>query len=168
VTTDLAAARPGGGRSRLLWIVLALSLVLNICAVGSFVWAKMQAREVQLTPAERVEAVAKQLALDANQRPAFDRFIRTIRMRTRHLREANAPLGEDIWGELAKAQPDEALLDRSLQSLAENRRTYQIDVGHALREFLVVLTPEQRQTMIELIRTKQNRDVPPLMRQLVQ
>ena len=152
---------------RLPWILLALSLALNLFFVGGAVWVRSEAARAQLPPAERFEQVARQLSLDANQRAAFDRFIGALRLRTRHMREINQPLLEEAWGELAKAKPDDALVDRLLDETASNRHAYQLDTSHALRNFLATLSDPQRATFVDLAKNRQNRDVPPLLRQLV-
>ncbi|MDB5405788.1 MAG: hypothetical protein JWL84_700 [Rhodospirillales bacterium] len=163
-----AAPRPRRWRSRLPLILLALSLALNFFFIGGAFWLKSQALRAQMTPPERARLVARQLSLDDNQRAAFDEFIKTARQRTRELREANKPLIEQAWGELAKANPDEALLDRLAGASADNRRRYQVDLAHALRGFLATLSDEQRRTFVDLLRQRQNRNMPPFMRQLVE
>jgi uncharacterized membrane protein len=150
---------------RLPWILLALSVALNIFFIGGAVW--MHVTHGPLGPAERVEAVAKGLSLDATQRAAFDRFIRTVRMRARQLRDANEPLVEEAWQDFAKAQPDEAAVDKLFEQAADNRRSFQIDTGRALRSFLATLREDQRANFIAMIRSRDNRTTPPLLRQLV-
>ena len=160
-------ARPRFASSRLPWILLALSLALNVFFVVGVFWVRMQAHG-QMGPAERVESVAKELALDANQRAAFDRFIRTIRMRARHLREVNQPLIDEAWQEFAKAQPDETAVDKLFEQAADNRRSFQLEAGRALRAFLLVLKDDQRSTFIAMVKNRDNRNTPPLLRQLMQ
>jgi uncharacterized membrane protein len=156
-----------GPPPRLPWILLALSLALNLFFVGGAFWVRSEAARAQLPPAERFELVARQLSLDANQRAAFDRFIGALRMRSRHMRENNQPLLEQAWGELAKPKPDDSLVDHILDETASNRRAYQLDTSHALRNFLATLSDEQRATFVALAKNAKNRDVPPLLRQLV-
>jgi uncharacterized membrane protein len=151
---------------RLPWVLLALSLALNLFFVGGAFWVRSEAARAQLAPAERFELVARQLSLDADQRMAFDRFVGALRMRSRHLRESNQPLLEAVWDEIAKPKPDDALVDHALDEAASNRRAYQIDTSHALRNFLATLSDQQRATFVDLAKNRQNRDVPPLLRQL--
>jgi Spy/CpxP family protein refolding chaperone len=154
-------------RRRLPWLLLALSLALNICFIGGVFWVRMEAARGQMAPAERFERVAQQLSLDGNQRAAFDHFIRALRMRTRQMRETNQPLIAEAWGELGKAQPDDAALTRLLTEAADNRRAFQLDTSRALRGFLAVLTDEQRARFVELARNREDRNIPPILRQLV-
>lgn len=164
----VVAARPGRWRSRLPLILLALSLALNVFFVGGVFWLKIQASRAQMTPPERVALVARDLSLDDKQRAAFDQFVRTARQHTRELHEANTPVIEQAWGELEKATPDDALLDRLTAQSADNRQRYQVELGHALRGFLATLSDDQRHTFITLLRQRQNRNMPPFLRQLIQ
>ena len=166
MSADIAVPQRGA-RPRLLWVLLALSLALNLFFVGGVFWLRTEAWRAQLAPAERFEMVARQLSLDPGQRAAFDKFIGLMRLRTRHLRENNQPLIEDIWTELAKAKPDDTLIDHNLDEAANNRHAYQLDTSHALRTFLALLSDEQRQTFVSLVKNRMNRDVPPLLRQMV-
>jgi uncharacterized membrane protein len=166
VSADILVSQRGT-RPRLLWVLLALSLALNLFFIGGVFWLRTEASRMQLPPAERFEMVARQLTLDPGQRAAFDKFIGAMRMRTRHLHENNQPLIEELWAELAKPKPDDALIDHNLDEAANNRHAYQVDTSRALRAFLAVLSDQQRQTFVELAKNRQNRDVPPLLRQLV-
>ena len=167
MTTDLVEPQRGVWRSRLPWILLALSLALNLCFVGGVFWVRMEASHAQMGPAERMEQVVRQLALDGNQRAAFERFVRTMRMKARQLRETNQPLIDSAWQEFAKQQPDDAATDKLFEQAADNRRGFQLETGRALREFLAALSEDQRAKFIAFVRNR-DRNTPPLLRQLVQ
>jgi uncharacterized membrane protein len=160
-------SRPRLAPARLPWILLALSLALNLFFVGGVVWVRSQGHG-PMGPADRVERVVKELGLDTNQRAAFERFARTIRTKARDLRETNQPLVDEAWQDFAKAQPDEAAVDKLFESAANNRRNFQIDAGRALRAFLGTLNEEQRIAFIGMVKNRDNRRTPPLLRQLVE
>jgi uncharacterized membrane protein len=164
----VAAHRPRRWRTRLPIILLILSLALNVCFISGVLWLKVEATRAQMTPPERVGLVVRQLSLDDSQRTAFQQFIKTARQHTRELHEATTPLVEQAWNELAKAKPDEALLDQIATSSADNRRRYQIELGQGLRGFLATLSDEQRHTFIGLLRERHKRNMPSFLRQLVQ
>jgi len=168
VTTDLAAPRRANWRPRLIWLILALSLALNLFFVAGGFWVRMGAGHGMMNPAERQEAVAKDLALDADQRAAFDHFIRTMRVRTRQLRENNQLLFDDAWQELAKPNADDAAIDKIVEEASNNRHAYQLEMSHAMRAFLRELNDQQRTTFIEIAKNRENRNGPPLLRQLLQ
>jgi uncharacterized membrane protein len=165
VETESAGLRRGA-LPRLPWILLALSLALNAFFVGGFFWVRGEVARAQLRPAERFELIGRELNLDAKQRAAFDHFIGQMRMRARHLREANQPLIEEAWNELEKPKPDDGVVDRNLDAANANRHNFQIDNSHALRTFLTSLSDEQRRSFVEFAKHRQNRDVPPILRQL--
>ena len=161
------SSRPRPAPARLLWILLALSLALNLFFVGGVFWVRSQGHG-PLGPAERIERVAKQLTLDADQRAAFERFVRAIRMKARDLRETNQPLIDEAWQDFAKAQPDEAAVDKLFESAANNRRNFQLETGRALRAFLATLNEDQRAAFVAMVRNRDNRHAPPLLHRLLE
>jgi uncharacterized membrane protein len=166
VTAEIPS-RPRVAPARLPWILLALSLALNLFFIGGVAWMRSQGHG-PMGPADRVEQVAKELKFDADQRAAFERFVRTIRMRARELRETNQPLVDQARQVFAKAQPHEAKVDQLFEAAANNRRSFQIEAGRALRAFLATLNETQRAAFIAQVKNRDNRHAPPLLRQLVQ
>jgi len=160
-----SAARPAP--ARLLWILLALSLALNLFFIGGVFWMRSQGHG-PMGPADRVERIAKELSLTPEQRAAFERFARTIRMKARDLRETNEPLIDEAWKDFAKAQPDEAAVDKLFESAANNRRNFQLETGRALRAFLATLNEDQRAAFVAMVRNRDNRQAPPLLRRLLE
>jgi uncharacterized membrane protein len=142
-------------RGRLLWVALALSLTLNVFFISGLVWSRL-AGERPMTPAERFQETESELNLSANQREAFKEFIREVRQRSRTLREHNLPLIQNVWEELAKAQPDQAAISRSVDEATDNRRTYQREMTAALSTFLGSLSPAQREQFVELAKRPQD------------
>jgi uncharacterized membrane protein len=166
VSADVASPPGRLGWPRLPWIVLVLSLVLNLCFLGGFLWLRLEAaQQAQMTPAERFAEVSRKLALDPDQRAAFERFVGFLRMRTRHMRETNQPMFGEIWRELGKPKPDDDKIDHDLAEAASNRHAYQLEVSHAMRQFLATLNDQQRASFVELVQSRQ-KDTPPLLRQL--
>jgi uncharacterized membrane protein len=165
--TAETSSRPRVAAARLPWILLALSLALNLFFIGGVFWVRSQ-HHGPMGPAERIERVTKELALNPDQRAAFERFVRTIRMKARDLRETNQPLVDEAWQDFAKGQPDEAAVDKLFEAAANNRRNFQLETGRALRAFLATLNEDQRVAFIGLVRNRDNRRTPPLLRQLVE
>jgi uncharacterized membrane protein len=155
MTTLTEGSAPGlGGRHRLLWGVLTVSLVLNALMLGAFLWVRFHV-DMPIPPAQRMQAIAKELNLNEDQRDALQHFIVEMRQNTRHLRESNQPLIHGIWEEIAKPQPDLDLINRSIDQATENRHNYQRTMTSALTQFLATLSPEQRGEFINLTK-KQN------------
>jgi uncharacterized membrane protein len=141
-------------RARLPWLLLTLSLALNIFFVGGAIWVKTRAGHHGRGFAERIEAAAGDLDLDAGQRQALRQFLDAWRTRTRQLREKNQPLYDAAWSELVKTQPDEAVLTRVLDETTANRRGYQLETSQALHEFLRTLSDEQRAKVLQRMRDR--------------
>ena len=143
-----AEARPSA-RGRLIWVALALSLTLNVFFVVGLLWFRLGAPPM-LTPAERLAATEQELNLSPDQRGAFQQFVQEVRERSRHLRESNQPLIKQVWQELAKPQPDQALIGRLIDEATDHRHAYQKDMAEVLGRFLAGLAPEQRARFIAL------------------
>src|SRR5690242_1815237 len=139
-------------KARLPWILLALSVALNVFFVGGAIWMKTRAGRGWMRPAERVEAAVKDLHLDGRQREALQDFLATLRVRAHQLREKNRPLIDTAWSELVKAEPDEGALGRAFDEGTANRRAFQLDTSRALHEFLRTLTDDQRAKVLEDMR----------------
>ena len=155
-------------KARLPWILLALSLALNVFFVGGAIWMRAHVGRGWTNQGERVAAAVREFDLDAAQREALQHFLRTVRMRTRDLRELNQPLIDAAWTELAKPQPDEAALTRAFDEGTANRRAYQRETSRALHEFLLTLSDAQRAKVLDYMRTRRSgQHMPPLLRQMM-
>ena len=144
-------------RNRLVWLALALSLTLNIFVVAGLVWSQAAGPRPSSYPERLIEAGAR-LHLSPAQRDAFNHFSETILQRTKEMREANQPLYRRIWDELAKAQPDPAVLTQLVDEASETRHGYQKEVIGSLTTFLGTLSPEQRVEFVETVRHQFARD----------
>ena len=154
--TSLAEAGPKSGtRGRLVWVALALSLTLNVFFVFGLLWFQLAGQPMH-TPAERIAATANELNLSPDQRVAFQQFVSEIQDRSRHLRESNQPLIRQVWDELAKPQPDQALIGRLVDEATDNRHAYQKDMAAVLAQFLAALSPAQRAQFVEMARRPQD------------
>jgi uncharacterized membrane protein len=127
----------------LVWIALALSLTLNVFFVGGLMWMKMSGR-APMPPIERMHRLGDSLNLNDDQRQAFDQFLRVVRLRGRYARETNQPLIDRIWGEIAKANPDDDLVGKLGAEVNGNRQTFQKEAASAFFDFAKTLSPEQR------------------------
>ena len=138
-----------GGRGRLLWVALVLSLTLNVFFIGGLVWSRVDRPP---TPAQRFEQIARDLSLSEQQRDAFRQFVAEMRQHTRQMRQSNHPLFQQIWEEFGKPQPDQALVTKLIEQSTQNRHAYQLAMATSLGHFLATLSPAQRTQFIELTR----------------
>jgi Spy/CpxP family protein refolding chaperone len=139
---------------RWLWVALGLSLALNVLAGGYVAGA--------LWPHGRhgPERLAEELGLNPAQRQAFERHVRTMRDDNRRYREETRPLLQQSWTELAKPQPDQAVLDRLFDEGIAKRRALQRENARSVRGFLETLEPAQRQRFLELMQKRMERRRP--------
>ena len=99
-------AAPGSGR-RLLWLLLTVSLTLNLFFVAGAVWIKMHRLTGPTGPVARMRYLAGELNLDPQHRLEFERYFRTLRARIRLMHAEVAPLVNDAWAELASPNASE-------------------------------------------------------------
>ncbi len=147
------ALRPGS-RQHLIWVVLILSLALNLCFIAGALWIRVQGPPPPLSPEQRLEQIEPQLALDSQQRAAFDQYARTVRLRMQSMRETVEPLVGKAWSELAKPDADDAKVMQLFDQAGEQRRAFRRELGTATFDFLAKLTPEQRAKFVELARQR--------------
>jgi Spy/CpxP family protein refolding chaperone len=153
VSAASVALRPGS-RQHLFWVVLILSLALNFCFIAGALWIRLQSPPLPTSPEERLQQIEPQLALDSQQKAAFDQYARTVRSRMQSMHEAIEPLVGKAWSELAKPDADDAKIMQLFDQAGEQRRTFRRELGTATFAFLAKLTPEQRAKFVELARQR--------------
>ena len=145
--------RPGS-RQHLFWVVLILSLALNLCFIAGALWIRVQGPPLPMSPEQRLQQIAPQLALDSQQKAAFEQYVRTVRLRVQSMREATEPLVANAWSELAKPDADDAKVMQLFDQAGEQRRAFRRELGTATFVFLAKLSPEQRAKFVELARQR--------------
>lgn len=153
MTAASIALRPGS-RRQLFWVVLILSLALNLCFIAGALWIRLQGPPLPMSPEERLQLIEPQLALDSQQKAAFDQYARTVRLRMQSMREAIEPSVGKAWSELAKPDADEAKIMQLFDQAGEQRRAFRRELGTATFAFLTKLRPEQRARFVELARQR--------------
>jgi Spy/CpxP family protein refolding chaperone len=143
-----------GSRQHLIWVVLILSLALNLCFIAGALWIRLHGPPSPMTPEERLQQIEPQLALDPQQKAAFDQYARTVRMRMQSMHEAIEPLVGKAWSELAKPDADDAKIMQLFDQAGEQRRAFRRELGTATFAFLAKLSPEQRAKFVELARQR--------------
>jgi Spy/CpxP family protein refolding chaperone len=153
VTAASVALRPGS-RQHLFWVILVLSLALNLCFIAGALWIRVQGPPPAMSPEQRLQQMEPQLALNPQQKAAFDEYARTVRSRVQSMHEAIEPLVANAWSELAKPNADEAKVMQLFDQAGEQRRTFRRELGTATLMFLAKLSPEQRVKFVELARQR--------------
>jgi Spy/CpxP family protein refolding chaperone len=143
-----------GSRQHLIWVVLILSLALNLCFIAGALWIRVQGPPPPMSPEQRLQQIEPQLALNPEQKAAFNEYARTVHSRMQSMREAVEPLVANTWSELAKPDADEAKFMLLFDQAGEQRRAFRRELGTATFAFLAKLSPEQRAKFVELARQR--------------
>lgn len=152
--TIASAAVRRGARQHLLWAALLLSLAVNLCFVAGALWARFQGPSMPMSPEQRLQQIEPQLALDPQQKLAFDQYAQTVRSRMRLMHEAIEPLVGSAWSELAKPDADNTKVMQLFDQVGDQRRNFRRELGAATFSFLAKLSPEQRAKFVELARQR--------------
>jgi Spy/CpxP family protein refolding chaperone len=153
VTAASVALRPGS-RQHLFWVALILSLALNLCFIAGALWIRVQGPPLPMSPEQRLQQIEPQLALNPQQKAAFDEYARTVRSRMQSMHEAIEPLVANAWSELAKPDADQTKIMQLFDQAGEQRRAFRPELVTATFTFLAKLTPEQRAKFVELARQR--------------
>jgi Spy/CpxP family protein refolding chaperone len=132
---------------------LALSVVLNLCFVGGALWTYFHAAPPPNFEA-RMRQMPAELALDPQQKEAFERYAGGVRARIQQMHEAVEPLLGDAWSEIAKPDADAAKIMALFSQAGEKRRGFQRDLTTETLSFLATLSPEQRVKFVEIARRR--------------
>jgi Spy/CpxP family protein refolding chaperone len=153
VTAASVALRPGS-RRHLFWVILVLSLALNLCFIAGALWIRVQGPPLPMSPEQRLQQIEPQLALNPQQKAAFDEYARTVRSRVQSMHEAIEPQVANAWSELAKPDADEAKVMQLFDQAGDQRRAFRRELGTATFTFRTKLSPEQRAKFVELARQR--------------
>jgi uncharacterized membrane protein len=140
----------GSARHQLLWVVVSLSLALNLFFVAGALWTHFHAPP-QLTRGGRFDEMAAALALDPQQRQAFAQYSQTMHGLLLEMRDATQPLVRAAWSEVAKPQADETKVMRLLDQAAQARRDYVHQITAATIAFLNKLSLQQRAKFVKIV-----------------
>jgi len=152
VTVASAAARIGV-RPYLLWLLLTLSLALNLFFVAGALWIRFHGPP-PMNVEERLEGIGAQLGLDPQQKAAFEQYSQAVRTRMKLMHQAVDPLVSAAWSEVAKPDADEAKVLRLFDEAGQTRRSYMHELAPIALSFLATLSPEQRTKFVELFRQR--------------
>lgn len=146
--------------SRMMQILLALSLLLNTFVLAGFVyrsWIAPPAFEHRLPPPppgprpSPLEVVARELDLDESQRAklrgVIDQYATTRRDRQREIQK----LRDQAAAEYRRPTIDMARIDPIIEQLARLRIEQQKETLHSFAQFEPQLTPQQRERMHHIL-----------------
>jgi uncharacterized membrane protein len=152
VTVASAAARVGV-RPYLLWLLLTLSLALNLFFIAGALWIRFHGPP-PMNAEERLERIGDQLGLDPQQKEAFERYSHAVRTRMQLMRKAVGPLTGSAWSEVAKPDADQQRVIQLFDEAGQTRRNFMRELAPITMSFLAKLSPEQRAKFVELIQQR--------------
>ncbi|HEX4589844.1 MAG TPA: Spy/CpxP family protein refolding chaperone, partial [Gemmataceae bacterium] len=117
-------------------------------------WIRVQGPPLPMSPEQRLQQIEPQLALNPQQKAAFDEYARTVRSGMQSMHEAVEPLVANAWSELAKPDAEEAKVMLLFDQAGDQRRGFRRELGTATFAFLAKLSPEQRAKFVELARQR--------------
>ena len=148
-----SVAARGGVRPYLLWLILTLSLALNLFFVAGALWIHFNGPPVP-NAEERLQRIGAQLGLDPHQKEEFEQYTEALRARMQAMRKAVGPLMHNAWAEVAKPDADEAKVVELFDEAGQTRRSFMRELAPITLSFLAKLSPEQRAKFVELIQQR--------------
>jgi uncharacterized membrane protein len=143
-------------RRNLAWILLGLSVVLNVFFVGGFVYAQhfgppWAGGHPPWQPRRADARLVSELNLDPGQQHTLRQAFREMRRRNAGRVRELVQLREQIVAELRKDKLDPATIDPLLDRVAAVRSDIQKDGLRTASEIAATLRPEQREKFRELV-----------------
>ncbi|MGE5146876.1 MAG: Spy/CpxP family protein refolding chaperone [Candidatus Eiseniibacteriota bacterium] len=135
------------------WVLLALSVALNAFFIGGHVYTRSLAHHFDKY-GDRSNALAERLGLSDQQRSAYRESRRNVGPKFRALRDEARPHVNKLWDEMAKADPDDKVIDQELKSIGDMRYGFERDALASARAFMKTLTPEQRKQFADYARER--------------
>lgn len=148
-----SVAARGGVRPYLLWLILTLSLALNLFFVAGALWIHFNGPPVP-NAEERLQRIGAQLGLDPHQKEEFEQYTEALRARMQAMRKAVGPLMHNAWAEVAKPDADEAKVLELFDEAGQTRRGFMRELAPLTLSFLAKLSPDQRAKFVELIQQR--------------
>lgn len=152
-TTAGTTRRIGRPRPRLVLMLLALSVALNLFFVGGALWIRLHPPAALSLLEQRFQRMARTLDLTPTQQDGFDRYVAAMRARTARMHQQLHPLFAAAWEEMAKPQADEAQVMRLFDEAAAKRREFQREATSETLAFMAILSPAQRAKFLAIVQS---------------
>jgi uncharacterized membrane protein len=136
------------------WVLLALSVALNAFFIGGHIYTRSLSHRLAGPPQERTSALAERFDLNDQQRTALRDSRRAVGPKLRELRLEARPHVNKLWDEMAKPQPDEAVIDAELKTIGDMRLGFEREALASARIFMKTLSPEQRKSFADYARER--------------
>ena len=135
--------------SRLLWILLVVSLALNLSFVGAWGYSAVVASDRAAAGDEAVEELVQSLGLNAEQRDGLIALRQSARERWRSQGGGRGGLREVVVAGLADTKFDRAEIESRLNERLSGRAGRIAQTMEGVHAYLQTLNDEQRQAFLE-------------------
>jgi uncharacterized membrane protein len=139
-------------RTKLLWILLAASLLLNLFFAGGVIYSKMTAERLRDEPAARFEFVVDELDLSEAERGRLIALRETALARRDEMRREGRHLREALFKEMAKPDFDQARVEELLQRRSVLFVTFLGGIMAETHDFLATLEPERKREFMAMMK----------------
>lgn len=137
-------------KARLPWVLLAVSLALNLFFAGGVVYMKLMAERVTGGSDQRLEAVVERLDLSADRRAGLEALRAQVQQRMATLREERQESRKGMLAELARPELDRARLGELMHQGTAARAALFEELLVDLHAYLGTLSGEQRRAFLEM------------------
>jgi Spy/CpxP family protein refolding chaperone len=137
-------------RTWLPWVLLALSLVLNIFFIAGFFWTQ-HAMAMWRDPDERLEMLGDRLDLNQSQRGQLKQVIEQLRSKGQARMEERRTIRRQILDMALQPNPDRAAIASRIEEASHQRVQAMSDMLDTVLPFLASLSPEQRSKLKDLM-----------------
>jgi Spy/CpxP family protein refolding chaperone len=138
------------------WVLLALSLALNLFFVAGFFWSR-NAIAMWRDPAARFEMVADRLDLTDPQRTQFREAMEALKSKGFGRMEEHREMRREIVDMALQPNPDRAAILARMEEISRERMQAMTEALDTMLPVLASLTPDQRAELKELIEERRER-----------
>ena len=140
-------------RSRVVWILLALSLALNVSFVAGFVHTRSALRGLQ-TREGRTRWIADRLKLEGERRKQFEQLAEEWRSQMRARQDESRAATEAFWAEMLRDRRDREKIRKMVErSFPAQGEALLWSADHLIRVF-DVLSPDERRALATMIQDR--------------
>ena len=132
------------------WVLLAVSLALNLFLVAGFFWTR-SAIAMWRDPDARFEMVADRLELTDPQRAQFKAAMGALKSKGFGRWEEHREARREIFDMALQPNPDRTAIVARMEEMTRARTQAMTEALDTMLPFLASLTPEQRAEMKELM-----------------
>jgi Spy/CpxP family protein refolding chaperone len=138
------------------WVLLALSLALNLFLVAGFFWTR-SAIAMWHDPEARFEMLSDRLDLTDPQRTQLREAMEAMKSKGFGRWEEHREARREIFDMALQPNPDRAAIVARVEEMTRERMQSMTEALDVMLPFLASLTPEQRAEMKELMEERRER-----------